>query len=134
MESSRTERYSIPNVSHVFQRYTSVPEIISKLCRQTRCLIREFLLGCPDDRQFDLQHSPRVGARLMAQVMTRCPENDRKVSTGLWMTHAQLQALTTSHAFRCAACGKVHQWVAADAWVTSSPGRVEIARPDGVAP
>ena len=60
----------------------------------------------------------------MGQVLTRCAETDRKVSTGLWMTPAQLQALTASHAFRCSACGKVHNWVAADAWVTSAPGRV----------
>jgi hypothetical protein len=70
----------------------------------------------------------------MGQVLTKCPETDRKVSTGLWMTQPQLQALTTRHAFRCSACGKIHQWVAADAWVTSAPGRVMVGGAGGPTP
>jgi hypothetical protein len=81
------------------------------------------------DHALPNQRPVRRKPRLMGQVLTRCAETDRKVSTGLWMTPAQLQALTASHAFRCSACGKVHNWVASDAWVTSSPGRVMAQEP-----
>ena len=67
----------------------------------------------------------------MGQVLTHCPESERKVSTGLWMTPAQLQAMSATHAFRCSACGKIHHWVAQDAWVTSSPGRVMVGGSGG---
>jgi hypothetical protein len=60
----------------------------------------------------------------MGQVMTRCPNRDRDVGTGHWMTAPQLQALPSSHAFRCSACGEVHHWVGRDAWVAGWPARV----------
>ena len=87
------------------------------------------MLQYGDDHPLPYRRRAQRKPRLMGQVLTRCAETDRKVSTGLWMTPAQLQALTASHAFRCSACGKVHNWVAADAWVTSAPGRVMAKEP-----
>jgi hypothetical protein len=53
----------------------------------------------------------------MARVLTTCPTEGRAVPTGHRMTPAQLDAAKLQYAFRCAACGEVHQWTCKDAWV-----------------
>lgn len=53
----------------------------------------------------------------MARIVTRCPNSGRAVSTGHWLSPPQFAALTVQHAFRCPACGSVHRWTRAEAWI-----------------
>lgn len=62
----------------------------------------------------------------MARVMTRCPNTGAEVSTILRMQEPAFEALTGEHAFRCGACGDIHRWDKADAWLEPKSER-EIA-------
>ena len=53
----------------------------------------------------------------MARVLTKCPKSGASVPTGHHMTDTQFAAASAKYAFRCSACGEIHQWVRADAWV-----------------
>jgi hypothetical protein len=56
----------------------------------------------------------------MARVLTRCPTQGSIVPTGHRMTEAQLTAAQARYAFRCSACGYIHQWTRPDAWLEAS--------------
>ena len=56
----------------------------------------------------------------MARVLVKCPVTERPVPTGFRMTEAKLEVAEAKYAFRCAACGTIHQWVRSDAWIEPS--------------
>jgi hypothetical protein len=56
----------------------------------------------------------------MARVLTHCPTDGRTVPTGHRMTDTQLAATQARYAFRCSACGGIHQWTRIDAWLEAS--------------
>ena len=57
---------------------------------------------------------------MTARVLIKCPATERTVPTGFRMTEAKLELSDARYAFRCAACGSVHQWVRSDAWIELS--------------
>ena len=53
----------------------------------------------------------------MARVLVQCPVRERPAPTGYWMNPTQFAAAGARYAFRCAACGEIHQWMREDAWL-----------------
>ena len=53
----------------------------------------------------------------MPRVLTTCPETQAVVSTVLRLQPAAFANLSGGRAFRCAACGSIHQWDKDKAWL-----------------
>lgn len=54
----------------------------------------------------------------MATVMIRCPSTGKAVPTGLSMGEAAFKTATLEgNSTQCAACGQMHVWSKAQAWV-----------------
>ena len=54
----------------------------------------------------------------MALVLIKCPTLGVDVSTSQHMREAEFEAaLFPNAAFRCPACGEIHRWEKAQAWV-----------------
>jgi len=53
----------------------------------------------------------------MPRVLTKCPETDTVVSTVLRLQPTAFANLSGGRAFRCAACGGIHQWEKDAAWL-----------------
>ena len=53
----------------------------------------------------------------MPNVLIKCPETGKTVSTMLRMKPTELDSLAGPRAFRCPKCGQIHSWTKADAWL-----------------
>ena len=60
---------------------------------------------------------PRPMTDVVSRVLIRCPETGEAVDTILMLRPAAFEALRGEHGFRCARCGKVHNWRKEDAWL-----------------
>ncbi len=60
-------------------------------------------------------------APVATRVMTHCPNQVQPVFTGHRMRPAEKDAVAGSRAFRCAACGEIHNWGADTAWCEERP-------------
>ena len=60
----------------------------------------------------------------MAAIMTTCPTTATSVKTGQHATKAEFADAPADLAgtFRCGACGRVHDWTKAQAWLVEWPG------------
>ena len=56
----------------------------------------------------------------MPRVLVKCPVDGKVVPTGYRMNQAKLDVAEGNYAFRCSACGTIHQWVRTEAWVEAS--------------
>ncbi len=57
---------------------------------------------------------------VMGQVMIKCPETQKPVSTGMDLPESVFKSPTTEltgNAFRCPECGNIHTWDKKDAYV-----------------
>jgi len=59
----------------------------------------------------------------VARVLVECPVAHRPVFTGQRMTEARFEVDAVRYGFRCAACGDIHHWERADAWLERSGAR-----------
>lgn len=52
----------------------------------------------------------------MPRILISCPNTGEEVPTGHRTPSLHLSEIVEKRAFRCAACGKIHDWVGRDAW------------------
>jgi len=65
------------------------------------------------------QLEPTAEEGIMGIIMINCPATGRDVSTGIETTDIEgLPAVTAKMV--CPACGRVHDWTKADAWLAHS--------------
>jgi hypothetical protein len=62
-------------------------------------------------------YMPRPTTDVVSRVLIRCPETGQAVDAVLRLRPAAFDALQGEHGFRCARCGKVHNWRKEDAWL-----------------
>lgn len=60
----------------------------------------------------------RNAERVMGELMIRCPNTGKSVSTGIFMDRTKFRSMpvffSTSY---CASCSSSHEWFARDAWM-----------------
>ena len=71
----------------------------------------------------------------MGELMIRCPNKNKEISTGIEVKPGDLAKLPKTRTFtQCPRCGMVHSWTLADARLSTAHGMVQRSDAQKVAP